>query len=78
MLCTVYTWYNYTVYCSTTYVCGFIQWRWEIGCSLCMSVTFPLQSIVIIIGVTVCEITTGIFIELEKNKASVSPNVMFW
>lgn len=39
---------------------------------LCMSATFPFQSVVIIVGVVVCEISTGIFLELEKNDALVS------
>ena len=37
-----------------------------------MFTTLPFQSVVIIVGVVVCEISTGIFIELEKNDALVS------
>lgn len=57
----------------------YIQWGWDSACShLCVSVTFPLQCVVIIVGVIVCEISTGIFIELKKNEASVSSSVVSW
>ena len=59
--------------CSGYTVYKRVQWREDVRCSrLCMFTTLPFQSVVIIVGVVVCEISTGIFIELEKNDALVS------
>lgn len=39
---------------------------------LCMSAPFSFQSVVVFVGVIVCEISTGVFVELKKNEALVS------
>ena len=78
-VCTSHCAYLHTVGIPCTALHTYIQWRWDSACShLCVSVTFPLQCVVIIVGVIVCEISTGIFIELKKNEASVSPSVVSW